>query len=85
MEKGVQRIYTAVVNKEKILVFGDFDADGVTATAIIFEFLCLVEADTTWYIPHRTKEGYSLHPPHHSCSRHERGPDHHRGLRNQFP
>ncbi len=64
MEKGVQRIYTAVVNKEKILVFGDFDADGVTATAIIFEFLCLVEADTTWYIPHRTKEGYSLHPPH---------------------
>jgi len=64
MEKGVERIYTAVTNKEKILVFGDFDADGVTATAIIFEFLSQVEANTTWYIPHRTKEGYSLHPPH---------------------
>ena len=64
MSAGVERIYTAVVNKEKILIFGDFDADGVTATSLVYEFLCRVEADVTWYIPHRTKEGYSLHPPH---------------------
>ena len=35
MDKAVQRIYTAVINKEKILIFGDFDADGVTATAML--------------------------------------------------
>ncbi len=64
MDKGVERIYTAVANKEKILIFGDFDADGVTATATLYEFLCHIEADVTWYIPHRTREGYSLHPPH---------------------
>ena len=64
MDKAVQRIYTAVINKEKILIFGDFDADGVTATAMLYQFLSIVEADLTWYIPHRNKEGYSLHPPH---------------------
>ncbi len=64
MAAGVERIYTAVTNKEKILIFGDFDADGVTATSMVYEFLCLVEADVTWYIPHRTKEGYSLYPHH---------------------
>ncbi|WDP88738.1 MAG: single-stranded-DNA-specific exonuclease RecJ [Desulfobacter sp.] len=64
MDKAVERIYTAVVNKEKILVFGDFDADGVTAVSVIYDFLTTVEAAPAWYIPHRTKEGYSLHPPH---------------------
>lgn len=64
MEIGVKRIYRAVQNKEKILIFGDFDADGVTATSLVYEFLTHVEADVTWYIPHRIKEGYSLHPPH---------------------
>nr|WP_320193179.1 single-stranded-DNA-specific exonuclease RecJ [uncultured Desulfobacter sp.] len=64
MDKAVERIYTAVINKEKILIFGDFDADGVTATAMLYQFLGLVEADLSWYVPHRTKEGYSLQLPH---------------------
>ncbi|MBU0969784.1 MAG: single-stranded-DNA-specific exonuclease RecJ, partial [Proteobacteria bacterium] len=64
MDKAVRRIHTAVVNKEKIMVFGDFDADGVTATALVHEFLTHADADVTWYIPHRIKEGYSLHLPH---------------------
>ncbi len=64
MDRAVQRICTAVENKEKILIFGDFDADGVTATAMLYQFLSIVEANLTWYVPHRTKEGYSLHPPH---------------------
>ncbi|MBP9599071.1 MAG: single-stranded-DNA-specific exonuclease RecJ [Desulfobacter sp.] len=64
MSKAVERIYTAVTNKEKILIFGDFDADGVTATAMLYQFLSLVEADLSWYVPHRTKEGYSLQLPH---------------------
>ncbi len=64
MQPAVERIYRAVVNREKILIFGDFDADGVTATALIHEFLSRVEAHVTWYIPHRIKEGYGLLPEH---------------------
>jgi len=64
MHKAVKRIHTAVRNKEKILIFGDFDADGVTATAMLYQFLSLVEADLSWYVPHRTKEGYSLQLSH---------------------
>ena len=64
MDKAVERIFTAVCNKEKILIFGDFDADGVTATAMLYQFLSIVEADLSWYVPHRTKEGYSLQLPH---------------------
>ncbi|HCY86448.1 MAG TPA: single-stranded-DNA-specific exonuclease RecJ, partial [Desulfobacteraceae bacterium] len=64
MLQGVERIHSAVVNNEKILVFGDFDADGVTATSTVFEFLSRAEADVAWYVPHRVKEGYSLQPAH---------------------
>ncbi len=64
MDKAVERIHTAVFNKEKILIFGDFDADGVTATSLLYDFFTHLDADVTWYIPHRIKEGYSLHPPH---------------------
>ncbi|MBU1341562.1 MAG: DHH family phosphoesterase, partial [Proteobacteria bacterium] len=64
MDKAVERILTAVENKEKILVFGDFDADGVTATALISDFLDYCDANVSWYIPHRIKEGYSLQPDH---------------------
>ena len=64
LDKAVKRIFTAVKNKEKILVFGDFDADGVTSTALLSDFLEYCDADVSWYIPHRIKEGYSLAPDH---------------------
>jgi single-stranded-DNA-specific exonuclease len=64
MNKAVQRIWTAVQNNEKILIFGDFDADGVTSTALLCDFFDHVNADVTWYIPHRIKEGYSLQKEH---------------------
>ncbi|MBF0258394.1 MAG: single-stranded-DNA-specific exonuclease RecJ [Desulfamplus sp.] len=64
MNKSVERIYTAVCNKEKILIFGDFDADGITATVMLNDFLSYVEADVSWYIPHRIREGYSLKQAH---------------------
>ncbi|MEA2060740.1 MAG: single-stranded-DNA-specific exonuclease RecJ [Thermodesulfobacteriota bacterium] len=64
MEKAASRIITAIENREKILVFGDFDADGVTATSLLNEFLSLADADITWYIPHRTKEGHGLEKNH---------------------
>jgi len=64
MHRAVERIFTAVKNNEKILIFGDFDADGVTATALITDFLEYCDANVSWYIPHRIKEGYSLQPDH---------------------
>ena len=64
MKKAVKRIHTAIKNSEKILVFGDFDADGVTSTALLTEFLEHCQANVSWYIPHRIKEGYSLQADH---------------------
>lgn len=64
MEVAVQRIHQALLNHEKILIFGDFDADGVTATASLYDFLEYCDADVSWYIPHRIKEGYSLQLEH---------------------
>jgi len=64
MDKAVKRIFQAIKNSEKILVFGDFDADGVTSTALFTEFLEYCQANVSWYIPHRIKEGYSLQTNH---------------------
>jgi len=64
MDPAVKRIYQALENREKILVFGDFDADGITATALLIDFLEYCHANVSWYIPHRIKEGYGLQPDH---------------------
>src|SRR3989339_597385 len=64
MDLAVKRIYEALENREKILVFGDFDADGITATALLIDFLEYCHADISWYIPHRIKEGYGLQTDH---------------------
>jgi single-stranded-DNA-specific exonuclease len=68
MDKATQRIARAIENKEKILVFGDFDADGVTSTVILSDFLECCQADVSWYIPHRIKEGYSIQADHISMA-----------------
>jgi single-stranded-DNA-specific exonuclease len=62
MDAALNRIYRAIMEKEKILIFGDYDVDGVTATALLFDFFQNIGADVSCYIPHRIKEGYSLHP-----------------------
>jgi len=64
MDVAVKRIYRAITENEKILVFGDYDVDGITATAVLLDFLRYVNADVSYYIPHRLKEGYSLQPWH---------------------
>jgi len=64
MDKAVCRIYSGIINKEKILVFGDYDVDGITACAIVYEFLKSCGANVTCYIPHRINEGYDLQPEH---------------------
>lgn len=62
MEKAAERISRAVENGEKILVYGDYDADGVTATALLTSYLETVGADVSYRIPSRLKEGYGLSP-----------------------
>lgn len=64
MDKAVKRISMALEKNEKILIFGDYDVDGITATAILFDFLGKVGGDASYYIPHRIKEGYGLGKTH---------------------
>ncbi|MEE4608471.1 MAG: DHH family phosphoesterase, partial [Desulfobacteraceae bacterium] len=58
------RVAEAVVAGQRILVFGDYDADGVTATALLTDFLQQAGASVTAYIPDRRQEGYGLQPRH---------------------
>jgi single-stranded-DNA-specific exonuclease len=60
MDKAVERILSAINNKEKILIFGDYDVDGTTAVACMYQFLKKVYANIDFYIPHRYREGYGV-------------------------
>jgi len=60
MEKAVQRIIKAIEDKEKIVVFGDYDVDGVSATALLWEFFRYLGIDIDVHIPDRFSEGYGL-------------------------
>ncbi|MES2851043.1 MAG: single-stranded-DNA-specific exonuclease RecJ [Bacteroidota bacterium] len=62
MDKAVNRIDKAIEKKEKILVFGDYDVDGTTAVATMYQFLCSIynEQLLEFYIPHRYREGYGV-------------------------
>jgi len=61
---AVQRMARAVISGETILLFGDYDVDGATATAVLYEFLKYCGACVSYYIPHRLKEGYGLQARH---------------------
>ena len=58
MQKAVDRINEAIENEEKILVYGDYDADGITSTVLLVETLISMGADVSSYIPNRFEEGY---------------------------
>ncbi|MBR3988766.1 MAG: single-stranded-DNA-specific exonuclease RecJ [Clostridia bacterium] len=60
MDKAVNRILSAVENGEKICIYGDYDADGVSATALLMQYLETIGADVSFYIPSRADEGYGL-------------------------
>lgn len=59
-EKAVDRILKAIENKEKILVFGDYDVDGITSSSLMMTALKPLGADVNFYLPHRVKDGYGL-------------------------
>lgn len=60
LEKAVLRIIQAIEKKEAILIYGDYDVDGVTGTALLLRTLRAVGAKVSFYIPNRIKEGYGL-------------------------
>jgi len=57
---AAERICAAVADKRRILIYGDYDVDGMTATAILWMCLKLLHADVHYYVPHRIDEGYGL-------------------------
>ncbi|MEJ6400745.1 single-stranded-DNA-specific exonuclease RecJ [Nicoliella lavandulae] len=58
MEIGIERITQAIENNEQITVYGDYDADGLTSTAIMYETLTEIGANVNYYIPNRFDDGY---------------------------
>lgn len=60
MEKAVDRIINAIKNKENILIYGDYDVDGITSTAVLKKFLEDRGVIADYHIPNRLKEGYGL-------------------------
>lgn len=63
MDKAVNRILSAFEKAEKILVFGDYDVDGTTSVAAVFQFIHNIHTNTDFYIPHRYREGYGVSKP----------------------
>lgn len=61
MDKAVMRVRRAIEEKEQITVYGDYDADGVTATALLVGYLSSKGANVDFYIPNRESEGYGMH------------------------
>ena len=60
MEKAVERILKAIENKEKVIIYGDYDVDGITSITVLKKFLSERGLETGYYIPNRLKEGYGL-------------------------
>ena len=60
MDKAVSRILKALNSGEKVLVYGDYDVDGTTSVASMYNFLAAIHKDVLFYIPHRYKEGYGV-------------------------
>ncbi|BAL82655.1 putative single-stranded-DNA-specific exonuclease [Selenomonas ruminantium subsp. lactilytica TAM6421] len=63
MDRAVDRIIEAIDGEEKIVVYGDYDVDGMTATTLLVHNLKALGANVGFYIPHREKEGYGFNLP----------------------
>ncbi|MDZ7838224.1 MAG: hypothetical protein U5N58_09865 [Actinomycetota bacterium] len=60
IDKATKRMLKAINNKEKILIFGDYDVDGVVSVSLIYNFLKQLGLDVDTYIPSRFDEGYDI-------------------------
>ena len=61
MERGVERVLQARDRGERLLVFGDYDADGITSSAILMETLRFLKMEPEVFLPHRIDDGYGVH------------------------
>lgn len=62
LDKGVERLYKAIEEKQKIAIYADYDVDGATSSAILRNYLEEIGIPSTLYIPDRIDEGYGAHP-----------------------
>lgn len=60
MDKAVERLVQAIENQENILVYGDYDVDGTTSVAMMYDFLTSIYPNVSYYIPDRYSEGYGI-------------------------
>jgi single-stranded-DNA-specific exonuclease len=60
MEQAARMLHEAIVHRDRILIHGDYDADGVCGTALLFEVLSKLGADVHFFVPDRAKDGYGL-------------------------
>ena len=60
MEPTVDRLERALRDKEKMMVFGDYDVDGITGTALVWRALNSLGGEVGWYLPNRAREGYGI-------------------------
>jgi single-stranded-DNA-specific exonuclease len=60
MDKAVERMQQAIIGKEKILIYGDYDVDGTTSVALVYSYLKTFYPLCEFYIPDRYKEGYGV-------------------------
>ena len=67
MEAMVDRLLLAIDRREQVLLFGDYDVDGVTSSVLLYQVLRALGADVHCHIPHRTEEGYGLTPEGLEC------------------
>ncbi|WP_457574670.1 single-stranded-DNA-specific exonuclease RecJ [Desulfolithobacter sp.] len=61
MDKAVDQVMCAFQNKQQVIIHGDYDVDGISATALLVSFLRTLDMDVRWHIPNRLVEGYGLH------------------------
>lgn len=60
IREAAEKILEAILNKEKIMIYGDYDVDGITSTALLIQFFTELELEVDYYIPDRLEEGYGL-------------------------
>ncbi len=60
LSEAADRVHAAIAEKRRIVIYGDYDADGMTATALLYNCLRLLRADVAYHIPNRLEEGYGL-------------------------
>ena len=63
MKAGILRLLKAIYDHEEIVIYGDYDADGITSVVILFKFIKEITPNVTYYIPDRVQEGYGLKNP----------------------